>query len=446
MKKCPICNMELSDPVPSFCKQCAWDLKNDPTFVASLDVIPDEVLEEHRQRVQIDRRNWQRCKMSCDHHKEIDKQLQAAHKKLSGIESQDKKQNAQEKEKQNQKKAWLKKAEDINEELHGDEKIKCYTNAIDLDSNDDAVYIQRGSLYLAKGNAEEAIMDFSKAKELNSKNGEIYYALAATYALKKEFERAIEALAKHIEMSPENSWKSFFKRGEIYIDQSEFDKAISDFTNAIELQPNTHNDLFLFFYDKKRGGFYKRVKLKSKYFLYQKRGIAHHGKRDYDAAISDFTKAIELNPKDDESFYLRGKSYISKGDNYLSIADFTRAIDLKPEQSYLLLTIRGATYSNLNDLDRAVADFTKAIKVNNKCVLAYFFRGKSYFKNGEYDRAIKDFTKAIKIEPRDGLQYLHRGLAYEKIGQKLLMHKDFDRGEILLEISKEEQGGINHER
>ena len=49
--------MQLPEPVPAFCTQCGWDLKNDLTFGIFLD-LPDAVIEEYRQRVGIARTNW----------------------------------------------------------------------------------------------------------------------------------------------------------------------------------------------------------------------------------------------------------------------------------------------------------------------------------------------------------------------------------------------------
>ena len=58
MKTCPVCELEISESIPSFCPQCGWDLKNDLTLVPSLDNIPDEFLEDYRQRLKITRENW----------------------------------------------------------------------------------------------------------------------------------------------------------------------------------------------------------------------------------------------------------------------------------------------------------------------------------------------------------------------------------------------------
>ena len=60
--------------------------------------------------------------------------------------------------------------------------------------------------------------------------------------------------------------------------------AISDYTKAIELNPDAPFN----------------------HLSYHQRGMAKLVLRDYYGAISDFTKAIELNPNDNLSYYSRG--------------------------------------------------------------------------------------------------------------------------------------------
>jgi TonB family protein len=53
-------------------------------------------------------------------------------------------------------------------------------------------------------------------------------------------------------------------------------------------------------------------------------------KSDFDGAIADYTKAIELKPDDWAAYRSRGDAKASKHDYYGAIADFTRAIQLNP--------------------------------------------------------------------------------------------------------------------
>ena len=62
--------------------------------------------------------------------------------------------------------------------------------------------------------------------------------------------------------------------------------------------------------------------------FYNDRGVAHaQGKGQYDQAISDFTSAIEINPEYAEAYYNRGVVHAQgKGQYDQAISDFTNAL------------------------------------------------------------------------------------------------------------------------
>jgi tetratricopeptide (TPR) repeat protein len=64
---------------------------------------------------------------------------------------------------------------------------------------------------------------------------------------------------------------------------------------------------------------------------YRNRGIANAVKKDYDQAIADFSKAIELNPKDVAAYNARAAVYTNKGDYQHAVADVTKAVELAAE-------------------------------------------------------------------------------------------------------------------
>src|SRR5262245_10919335 len=61
---------------------------------------------------------------------------------------------------------------------------------------------------------------------------------------------------------------------------------------------------------------------------YRNRGIANAAKKEYDQAIADFSKAIELNPKDVAAYNDRAAVYTTKGDYQHAVADVTKAVEL----------------------------------------------------------------------------------------------------------------------
>ena len=62
--------------------------------------------------------------------------------------------------------------------------------------------------------------------------------------------------------------------------------------------------------------------------FYSNRGEVYRKKRAYDQALSDFSKAIELNPGYAEAYYNRGIAYYFKKEYDKSWEDIKRAQDL----------------------------------------------------------------------------------------------------------------------
>ena len=61
---------------------------------------------------------------------------------------------------------------------------------------------------------------------------------------------------------------------------------------------------------------------------YCSRGIAYAKKREYDRAIADYDKAIDLNPKNAKAYYQRGYVYDIKGERDRAMADYKKAMGL----------------------------------------------------------------------------------------------------------------------
>jgi tetratricopeptide (TPR) repeat protein len=63
---------------------------------------------------------------------------------------------------------------------------------------------------------------------------------------------------------------------------------------------------------------------------YYDRGVARLEKGEYDAAISDLTKAIKMRPKYAMAHFYRGRAYFRKGEHDKSLSDLNEAIELDP--------------------------------------------------------------------------------------------------------------------
>src|ERR1700733_14808364 len=63
---------------------------------------------------------------------------------------------------------------------------------------------------------------------------------------------------------------------------------------------------------------------------YCDRGNTYGNKRDYDRAIAEYSKAIQLEPKLVDAYYKRGMVYGLKGDHDRAIVDYSEVIGLDP--------------------------------------------------------------------------------------------------------------------
>ena len=66
------------------------------------------------------------------------------------------------------------------------------------------------------------------------------------------------------------------------------------------------------------------------YREYYNGGVARLEKGENDAAISDFTKAIEMRPGFANAYFYRGRAYLHKGENDQALSDLDKAIEIDP--------------------------------------------------------------------------------------------------------------------
>jgi tetratricopeptide (TPR) repeat protein len=116
------------------------------------------------------------------------------------------------------------------------------------------------------------------------------------------------------------------------------------------------------------------------------------------------------------AYFQRASAEHTKGDLDAAIADYTQAIELLPNPSNAYIN-RGSDKGDKGDWDGAIADYTKAISFNDAFTFAaYQGRGLAKYHEKDFDGAIADYTKAIQLRPDDSVAYLARGDAKQAKG------------------------------
>ena len=130
------------------------------------------------------------------------------------------------------------------------------------------------------------------------------------------------------------------------------------------------------------------------------RGDAYYDKGDYDRAIADYNEAIQLDPKLAFAWNHRGNAYYVKGDYDRAIADYNEAIRVDPKRA-AAWSNRGNAYYVKGDYDRAIADYNEAIQLDPKYALAYYGRGLAKERKGDQS-GDADLAAARRINPNIG--------------------------------------------
>ena len=92
---------------------------------------------------------------------------------------------------------------------------------------------------------------------------------------------------------------------------------------------------------------------------YGSRGYAYYAKGEFDRAIVDCNKAIELKPNFAEAYNNRGLVYLAEGELELAINDMDKAIESNPDYAEAYYN-RGVVWSRLQQWENARLDLTVA--------------------------------------------------------------------------------------
>lgn len=193
------------------------------------------------------------------------------------------------------------------------------TRVIELNPKSFKAYFLRGQIYERESKFEEAVSDYTNAIKLNPKKAETYHRRGTLFGqLTKYKHKAIADLTKAIQLQPDE-FKYYESRGLAYFDQDNYDSAIADFTTQIALINKTK-----FFKDEQQKKFLE--------FPLEYRGRAFSLKKDFEKAVSDYSKLIEISPKNIRAYSLRSSVYLELGKPELSLADAIKVQELEKKK------------------------------------------------------------------------------------------------------------------
>ncbi len=312
--------------------------------------------------------------------------------------------------------------------------LEDFNAALQLMPNSHVLLTARGRLFVSMKRPDEAMTDLSRALQIMPEHAEAYYIRGNVLREKGMDDMAVADYTHAVKLDPKNEL-AFVFRGRIYAKQGDKDKAIADYTGAIAAKPENGSNYYdrgkIYFAQEKtelaEADFRKAVELDpkmkvrvdslkllaaSKKFIADSEarpktplqaantaGYRHLSNKEWDPAIVEFTKVIELNPAYHWGYIYRSRAYRGKGMFDLSLADLNKGLSMiTPVQAATfereraeIYMLQGKNAMAVNEMNRIITAETKPSEFN------LLTRGRIHAKMGNKQLARADFEKALSI-------------------------------------------------
>ena len=201
-----------------------------------------------------------------------------------------------------------------------EEAIRQYSAAIDAgDASHNpagaaAARVGRAVGYMALRKYDDAIDDFRQAVKADAALAQGLIPLAQSLASVREFERADKVLTLAVETDPTSS-QPYYARATVRDNLGNYSDALADFTKAIALaapgQPLAN--------------------------YYCDRAASYWNAKDLKAALNDYNEALKRDDKLAAAYDGRGRTELMSGAPDPAISDFAKALALDPRNAYHVL-------------------------------------------------------------------------------------------------------------
>ncbi|MBI5240315.1 MAG: tetratricopeptide repeat protein [Elusimicrobia bacterium] len=263
--------------------------------------------------------------------------------------------------------------------------VRDCTRALGVSPNYGPAYLQRGLAYLRLGDIQRAIADLHSAHQLGTRRAEGLLGLSYAHALARQYREAHHAYLAALALDPNaKTFQAGFSapKGE----------ADDYFTAMSDIEALNSSDI-------------------SDPLIFVVRGDAMHNSGHFDKAIVEYTKAMELDANVPEAYIGRGISLFAQESYDAAQQDLLRAIELDPADAAArlrlatLLTVR-------RNYKAAMTEVATAIKLDQKNSEAYLRAGNVYYFQGAYGKALENYDMAVKYDPLSAAACNGVGMGY----------------------------------
>jgi tetratricopeptide (TPR) repeat protein len=174
-------------------------------------------------------------------------------------------------------------------------------------------------------------------------------------------------------ISSEAATNRFLDLGDILYDQDDYDGAIEQYRKALELSPESVR-------------------------AHRALGLARFYNDDIEGAIAEYREALRLDPADVRSHTGMGNTLFAKEDFRGAVAAYREAVRLDPNDAWARQWLGASLYQAL-DYDEAITTLREAVRLDPTRADAYGQLGEVLLSNRDYDAAIGAYREAVRLEP-----------------------------------------------
>ena len=172
------------------------------------------------------------------------------------------------------------------------------------------LHLEKAQEFMEVKQYDSALVYCDWAREKAPSYREVYIVKHKVYeAMKMETSKKIENLKAGQKVSLEDEELAYYL-AQVFQKASQTQEAVLEYTNAIE-------------YSKAHDG-----DVQFRYFYYSGRGTVHLKSREYEKAIADFTLALEIDPESTAALINRGFCFYNSKDKEKACKDWQKATKL----------------------------------------------------------------------------------------------------------------------
>lgn len=136
--------------------------------------------------------------------------------------------------------------------------------------------------------------------------------------------------------------------------------------------------------------------------------------KNYEEVIAQINNVLAISSGDMSDYYRRGHSYESLGQFDKAMEDYSKLIELDSnlEVGYLLRGILKTTHISPEE---GLFDLDKVIELDPDNTHAYTYRGIANLKLFNYEEALLNFDKVVELDPKNTDALLNKSSALVKI-------------------------------